>query len=55
MSVHPIHASTVPPAMTSSEDTDVSVFQDIRVSTVSMKWTSARTNPARMEAPASTL
>lgn len=32
-----------------------SVFQDIRVSTASMKWTSVRTNRARMGAPASTL
>lgn len=32
-----------------------SVSQGIRVSIASMKWMSARTSPARMEAPASTL
>lgn len=32
-----------------------SVSQDIRVSTASMKWMSARTSHARMEAPVSTL
>lgn len=51
MNVHPILASMVLPALISLVDTDVSVFQDIRVSTANMKSMSVRISHAGMEAP----